>query len=409
MQIVDRFTRDRVSRFVWGGLTLACLAGFFLAREAQDQALDDQVGAAIARTEAYAADVFSEGLVADRSSPVPGMSARELYTLVRGEIFTDPTAARVRVYDVEGTLVYDTGVRTLAELVQADDPNVAQALDAGTHEVIVREPFSWSTISPNEGEVTSLLHVYTPLLLSEQVAPEGVVDVAYLMDELQALAKGPWPTVQLVLGLLLLLCLAMTVLSLRGPAAEAAEAGEGEPGADEAPVAEPVAVEAAAVTPRAAKETVAPVPSQPEAAPAATAQDPRVSELTAKMAALEEAIRRSTETSTELETVRTREAELEDRLAHLERELHGAEPTPAAPTAAAPTAAAPTAAAQEAPEPGPVEAVAPAADVVEPPGETTSNGAAAHSEPGGLSEAEVNDLRARLAKAAARKKQGPST
>ena len=331
-----------------------------------------------------------------------GYTARELYTHVRGEILTDTTAARVRLYDAEGTIVYDTDVLRLGELVPAENPNVAQAMNGGTHMLVVSESFTWSTIG-SHGVETRMLQVYAPLLLSDRVGAQGVVEVDYFMDALESAAKGAWPTVQLVIGILLLLCLAMTILSLRsGVATEVV--GDGELDADAEPDADTEPVDAAVA------ETVSPTPTpKPEpvvapvvdavtvaaSEPQAPVEDPRVNELSAKMAALEAALLRSEETTTELETVRAHETALEERLEQLERELHAPAPVAVEPE--------PEPAPEPAPEPEPSPAPEPAAQAAAP----VANGSA-EPEPGGLSDDEVNDLRARLAKAAARKKHGPS-
>lgn len=374
MGIVDRATRDRVSRYIWGVLTLACLGLFLLAREGQDRSLRAEMDAAFERTETYAADVFAPGLVEGRSSPVDGFTGRELYTMVRGEILTDPTAARVRLYDVDGTIVYDTDVLLPGSLVPAENPNAVRALDSGTHGSIVQERFTWSTIGTS-GVQTTLLHVYTPLRHADQVGAQGVVEVDYLMEELRAVSRGPWPGVQLAAGALLLLCLAATVLSLRArkpvESASALTDEDLDDLDDEATSSEEVQHE----TPS------APTPSPIPVAAPVPAYDPKVLELTTKMAALEEAVQRAEDSNAELESVRAREAALEERLGQLEKEVH----TPAA---------------------EPVIETVPVQDEVLPP--AFEREAPEESEGGGLTAAEVSDLRARLAKAAARKRQGPS-
>ncbi len=374
MGIVDRFTRDRVSRYIWGVLTLACLGLFLLAREGQERSLGAEVDAAFERTETSAADVFAPGLVQGRSSPVEGFTGRELYTMVRGEILTDPTAARVRLYDAEGTIVYDTDVLLPGSLVPAENPNAVRALDSGTHGVIVQERFTWSTIGTS-GIQTTFLQVYTPLRQADQVGAQGVVEVDYLMQELRAVSRGSWPAVQLAAGALFLLCLAATVLSLR--ARKPAEGGSASIDEDLDDLDDETTPSEAVQHETAADHTPAPIP----AAVPVPAEDPKVLELTTKMAALEEAVRRAEDSKAELESVRAREAALEERLGQLEIEVH----TPAA---------------------EPVLEAAPVQAEVPPP--VFEREVPEESEGGGLTADEVNDLRARLAKAAARKRQGPS-
>jgi hypothetical protein len=429
MGLIDRFTRDRVSRYVWGALTLACLGVFLLARAGQDRALDQQVSAAFTRTETYAQNVFGQGLVEGRPSPVNGYTQRELYIRIRAEILTDPTAARVRLYDSDGTIVYDTDVLQTGQLVPRDNPQVDSALTGDTHGLVVEnDPFTWSTTG-SQGVPTSMLEVFTPLRLADRVGAEGVVEVDYLMDELRAAASGAWPTVQLIVAVLLLLCLAMFVLSLR-PAA----VGDAVPAARTKKAREPKA-------PKPAKKAPAPQPERPAARPApsmdrpapttdrpaaaATAaaaatvagaprDDANVQELSAKIAELEQAVVQAGGSAAELETVRAREAALEQREAALEERLTQLEQRMQTPRAATPEPAPaaapvevrpaePTRVAEAPDEPEPVAAPERGAEPV-----ASSNGSAEPPSVGGLTEDEVNDLRARLAKAAARKKSGSS-
>ena len=345
-----RFTRGRGSPYLLGGLVLACLAVFLLAREGQNRALTDQVDGAVSRTQTYAAAVFGAGLTADSASPVAGVAIRDLYTGIRAEIFTDHTTARVRLYDAGGTLVYDTDVLRQADLVPVANPNVDRSLQGETYALVVQQPFTWSTIGTS-GTLTSLLEVYTPLKLADRVAPEGVVEVDYFMDQLRTDAKGVWPVVQLVVGAILLLCLAMTVLSLRRSSPPVAEM-------------EPALL-------------AAPVDAR-DASPVAPTEDPRVGELTEKIAALEQAVHRSEDSQAELETVRAREAALEARLNEIERQMHA-----------------------------PAPAVEPEAPVTAPPTPAAAQEDHAVVEGSDLSDAEVNELRARLTRAAARKRPSP--
>jgi len=404
MSIIDRFTRDRASRFIWGALTLACLVLFLVARVGQDRALTSEENAAFGRTERYAATVLPDGVAEGQRSPAADMNTRELYTFLRAEVFTDPTAARVRVYDRDGTIVYDTDLAPSA-LVQVDNPSVDRALTDGTYGVIVPERFTWSTIGTS-GSVVSMLQVYAPLHVADQVAPDGVFEVDYLVDELRAAASGPWPAVQLVAAALLLLCLGMTVLSMRRPlpatptpgatgkgARVVADEGGPAPRQEQPTVTpEPIVVKAeprhVVVEEEPRPAVVTPEPAGDDARVAPVAEDPRVLELAAKVSAMEEAIARSEGSQADLETVRAREQALEQRLEELEQELHAANESRAVAAEPAPEASAPAGAPEPAPEPA-----------ATPP----SNGAA---EPvaGGLTEAEINDLRARLAKAAARKR-----
>ena len=215
MHIIDRFTRDKVSRFVWGLLTLACLVMFLVGRTGESRAYTSALDDAKARALVYTNDVRAPAVAARPDSPVLGFVYREIYPSVQAQIFTDPTVARVRLWSTDGTLLFSTDSHERAGQVQVtDDPGVQAAASGGTFSQTVRLPFTFATTG-DPGVETDLLQVYSPLRVPDRIAPAAVVQIDFLLESLRAGAADPWRTLQAVFGVLFFVCLAMTVLSFR--------------------------------------------------------------------------------------------------------------------------------------------------------------------------------------------------
>lgn len=200
---IQRLARHRL---LWGGLTLLCLLGLLAARVGEDRAYQAQVEAAVERATSATSEV-----VADRTMTTPDggleISPQELLIALQAELFVEPAAGRLRVYDAEGSLVFSTDESADGE---AADPLVKGALRGETGSRAVREPFTRSTTGM-PGVPTDLVAVAIPLRLAGP-DPVGVVRVDYLEGELRAAASGPWPAVQLTLAICLLLCSGLAVV-----------------------------------------------------------------------------------------------------------------------------------------------------------------------------------------------------
>lgn len=214
MHIIDRFTRDKVSRFVWGLLTLACFVMFVVGRTGENRAFTTALDDAKARGLAYTNDVLAPAVAARPDSPVLGFRYHEIYPSLQAQVFTDPTVARVRLWSTDGTLLVSTDRRRAGQVQVKDDPGVQAAASGGTFSQTVRLPFTFATTG-EPGVDTDLLQTYSPLRVPDRIAPAAVVEIDFLLETLHAGAVDPWRTVQSVFGVLFFVCLAMTLLSFR--------------------------------------------------------------------------------------------------------------------------------------------------------------------------------------------------
>ena len=217
MDMIDRFTRDKVSRFVWGGLAIGCLVMLIFAGRGEPRSLEEEVDAARERSLSYVSGVMVGQVTAAPGSSELDFYYRDLYTALRGSVFApDPTVARVRLFDANSILLMTTDDPRRVRSVQVDDPDVAAALEGTIGSKTVVQAFSLGTSGPG-GDDVELLQTFVPLRMPDRIGPAGVVQIDYFMDRLRTEAEGPWPELMWTFGILSILCLGMTALSLRAP------------------------------------------------------------------------------------------------------------------------------------------------------------------------------------------------
>ena len=95
MDMIDRFTRDKVSRFVWGGLAIGCLVMLIFAGRGEPRSLEEEVDAARERSLSYVSGVMVGQVTAAPGSSELDFYYRDLYTALRGSVFacSMPTAS----------------------------------------------------------------------------------------------------------------------------------------------------------------------------------------------------------------------------------------------------------------------------------------------------------------------------
>jgi len=226
MRIVERFTRDKSSRYVWGGLTLLCVLVLVFALQAEQRAVDDEIEAANARTVRSANTAVRDIVTAPTlSSTELDFRFRDLLVAAQAAVFTDPTAARMRIWDLEGVLRFSTDQprADIGSVQVADERVIAAARDGLATSTQTTEPFTQATTG-RDGEPTRLLQTFVPLNVGERIEPLGAVQIDYLYDRLVENARDPWLQVQVASAGLLGLFALLTILSLRAPLSRTAPA-----------------------------------------------------------------------------------------------------------------------------------------------------------------------------------------
>jgi hypothetical protein len=428
MKILDRFTRDRHSRVIWGGATAVFLVLALLALAGGRSALSDQEQHSEDLAVQYTDTVLFEALDADLlGGEIRGRQYRDLIIQVQGGIMTDEGVARVRIWAPDGTLLFSTE--------SLEQVGVAKAVNSAEIEAAVKGKVS-SVVSEDTVEAKSglsgttqrLFQTFAPIRVRERTAILGVAEVDRTYASISAAAAQPWRTLQIGLAAATLLCALLLLVSLRRSTSALDSVGISAPRTD-VPV-EPLAddrnplrlrnelerereanrrlqaeLEATAAVGGPGVAPPPPPADQPEAAaPAAEVPAAPVSQdairLAEAEAALSEAGSHTAELERELAEAKARAvapetlATLEERVMAAEARAREAELRMQALAAAPP------------PEPPPTYAPAPASSPAPSPAYGPGDEAADEEPEVPEPSPQAMDLRSRLARTAARKKLG---
>ncbi|MEA2557710.1 MAG: hypothetical protein QOG88_1248 [Actinomycetota bacterium] len=215
MKIIDRFTRDRVSRYIWALLTIGFLVGALFAQQRPSRVLADEVSAAQLQTRQLANTVLFRNLTyATMIAPIPAPLYRD--TVIELQAFTRPPIALVRVWRPDGILQFSTHERDQVGLLQTEDTTLIDQAMKG-QSVSARVLTTFSATSTGQDVPTNLLAVFVPLHVPDRISIAGVAEVDYYYDRLVEDSQDPWHQLVLVSLGLAGLCLILTLLSFRRP------------------------------------------------------------------------------------------------------------------------------------------------------------------------------------------------
>ena len=206
--MIERFTRDQASKFIWAATALAAALGLAYAIVGGGQAVEAERASSHARAVRYVQQVLDPRLdTRDLASPLTGTSSELLRGVVRRSILADERVSRVRIWATDGRLLFST------------DPSDRHGSDEGLNDPILLDasregPLTRTDLSDGGGAddpERTLLRTYVPL------GTAAVVEI----DQTDAGTVGPprtaWFHYQLLAGGVLLLLLVMTAISLRDP------------------------------------------------------------------------------------------------------------------------------------------------------------------------------------------------
>jgi hypothetical protein len=222
MRVVDRFTRDRLSRYLWGGLTVSFAILLVFAASGSRRALRDRESQAQARAVGYTESTLFRHLNADRvGKPILGPNYRALLIPVQAEIMTDPSVASLQIWTTDGTLVFSTDRRERIGIVRAgDSPSLHTALGGETASEVVR-----ASVSVEQGIAPTserLYRTFVPLRVPDRTGVVGVAQIDMHLAPMIAASRSTWRSLEILFAAGLALCLVMTLLSLRAPLEPAA-------------------------------------------------------------------------------------------------------------------------------------------------------------------------------------------
>jgi hypothetical protein len=213
MMIGDRLTRSMAARFLWGGLAVLCLVGVYFASSEKTTELNAQILQAQERAKAYANTTISDIAIVDTRANSITFDKKTFEIATEGDVFTDPTVARLRVWDADGSLLASSDPSESVGNLVSSDPLLTEALHDRPRQQIVDEDFTYSTIGA-PATSTTLLETFTPFRVKDQVQPVGAVQVDYLYSVLQTAAADPWDTWMRVFLVLAVAFAVLFVISL---------------------------------------------------------------------------------------------------------------------------------------------------------------------------------------------------
>ncbi len=206
-------------------ILLVVVAGALLALSIlqRDQALEQEYEAAQERAELYASTVFRTALEPeDVTAPLEGERHQALLAEVQAFVLTDPTVARTRLWDPEGTLLFSSDPAESGGDTSTD-PAIRNASGGSVESRLAVEPLSPPPAEGGDRQPTPLFQTFAPLRIGGSPDVVGAVEIEQFASELEERANDPWWIVQAVAAgvtvLLALLALISVARGMRRPAA----------------------------------------------------------------------------------------------------------------------------------------------------------------------------------------------
>src|SRR6266545_3847281 len=219
MESVRKLTSSRMSRVGWALAIVALAGAMALSFVFAYSSVGDQQRAAQARAVADTTKKpLSELTATQVSKPIEGDFSKELLQDVRDHVLKDDRVLRVRIFNLNGTLVFSTDAGDKIGVAQIGSQQFRTGSSGGVASVIT-EPEA-AVPSGLAGSSERLYVTFAALRLQSQPKAAAVVEVDQRYAAIEAAAYQLWRPIQLVIGVLILIALLMlvaSVLSWRGP------------------------------------------------------------------------------------------------------------------------------------------------------------------------------------------------
>jgi len=217
---------DRYGRFVWGGAALllllvlvgsVVLSGSSVAGAEQD---------AQVRAESLSGSVVEDELTPDLlARDIGGTAYRDLAVRVQAGILSDDRFTVVRIWRLDGALVYSTAQRDDVGVIAGDDPWIARALEGQTVSVLSSAGTYHDGLKrPNE----EMFQTFVPIRSSSDSLIDGVVQIDQRYSAIHNQAYRVWRPVQFIALALVVAVGVLFVRWLRNAAVTAEPAAQGE-------------------------------------------------------------------------------------------------------------------------------------------------------------------------------------
>jgi chromosome segregation ATPase len=213
MESVRKLTSSRMSRVGWALAIVALAGAMALSFVFAYSSVGDQQRAAQARAVAATTKKpFSELTATQVSKPIEGDFSKELLKDVRDHVLKDDRVLRVRIFNLNGTLVFSTDAGDKSGAAQIGSQQFRTGSSGGVASLIT-EPEA-AVPSGLAGSSERLYVTFAALRLQSQPKAAAVVEVDQRYAAIEAAAYQLWRPIQLVIGVLILIALLMLVTSM---------------------------------------------------------------------------------------------------------------------------------------------------------------------------------------------------
>jgi hypothetical protein len=217
---------DRYGRFVWGGAALLLLLVLVGSVVLSGSSVAGAERDAKVRAESLSASVVERELTPDLlARDIGGTDYRDLTVRVQADILSDDRFTVVRIWRLDGALIYSTAQRDDAGVIAGDDQWIAQALEGQTVSVLSSAGTYHDGLKrPNE----EMFQTFVPIRSSSDSLIDGVVQIDQRYSAIHSQAYRVWRPVQFIALALLVAVGVLFVRWLRNAAVTAEPAAQGE-------------------------------------------------------------------------------------------------------------------------------------------------------------------------------------
>src|SRR4029453_8734305 len=193
---------DRYGRFLWGGAALLLLLVLLALVVLPDSSDGGSEADAQARAESFSGSFIEKELSADLlARDITGAASRHLTVLVQAVIRSDDRFTTVRIWRLDGALIYSTAQGDDPRVIAADDRWIGQALDGQTVSVLSSAATYHDGLQRPDQE---LFQTFVPITLLDDGTVDGVVQIDQRSSSIDGQTGRIWRPLQLVVLLLLI-------------------------------------------------------------------------------------------------------------------------------------------------------------------------------------------------------------
>jgi chromosome segregation ATPase len=213
MELVRKLTSSRMSRVGWALAVVALAGAMALSFVFAYGSVGDEQRAAQARAVGDTTrKPLSELTATQVSRAIQGDAYKALLKDVRDHVMKDDRVLRVRIFNLNGTLVFSTDADDRIGVAQIGTPEFRTGSSGGVASLITEPEAAVPTGLAGSSE--RLYVTFAALRLQSQAKAAAVVEVDQLYPAIEAAAYRVWRPIQLAIGVLILVAVLMLVGSL---------------------------------------------------------------------------------------------------------------------------------------------------------------------------------------------------